>query len=151
MGGPQRQGVPDESPETAQAIREAEARAAGELLLLDRLDFLRLADLNVAGHIESGAFQLRAVLEAFTPDVIYLPHPGEAHPDHQAALPLVRNAALKFLYTVTLNRPWEVERIPFPKRQHRPLPTVLSPEELVTLFQAVRRLKYRTLYTRRAC
>ena len=55
-------------------------------------------------------------------------------------------AALKFLYTVTLNRPWEVERIPFPKRQHRPLPTVLSPEELVTLFQAVRRLKYRTLF-----
>ena len=55
-------------------------------------------------------------------------------------------AALKFLYTVTLNRPWEVERIPFPKRQHRPLPVVLNPEELVTLFQAVRRPKYRALF-----
>jgi hypothetical protein len=36
--------------------------------------------------------------------------------------------ALKFLYTVTLNRPWEVERIPFPKRQHRPLPGGLATE-----------------------
>ena len=55
-------------------------------------------------------------------------------------------AALKFLYTVTLNRPWEVERIPFPKRQPRPLPVVLHPQELVALFQAVRRPKYRTLF-----
>jgi site-specific recombinase XerD len=55
-------------------------------------------------------------------------------------------AALKFLYTVTLKRSWEVERIPFPKQQHRSLPVVLHPEELVTLFQAVRRLKYRALF-----
>ena len=55
-------------------------------------------------------------------------------------------AALKFLYTVTLNRPWDVERIPFPKRQYRPLPVVLHPQELVALFQAVRRPKYRTLF-----
>jgi site-specific recombinase XerD len=55
-------------------------------------------------------------------------------------------AALKFLYTVTLNRSWEVERIPFPKRRHRPLPTVLHPEELQALFQAVRHPKYRSLF-----
>jgi LmbE family N-acetylglucosaminyl deacetylase len=48
-------GVANASSETAQAIREAEARAAGELLFLDRLDFLRLPDLDVAGHIETGA------------------------------------------------------------------------------------------------
>jgi LmbE family N-acetylglucosaminyl deacetylase len=89
-------GVADSSPEAARAIREAEARAAGELLFLDRLDFLRLPDLGVAEHIESGAFQLSAVLEALAPDVIYLPHPGEAHPDHQSALPLVRRALASF-------------------------------------------------------
>jgi integrase/recombinase XerD len=55
-------------------------------------------------------------------------------------------AALKFLYTVTLKRSWEVAHIPFPKQSHRPLPVVLAPEELVNLFQAVRRPKYRTLF-----
>jgi site-specific recombinase XerD len=55
-------------------------------------------------------------------------------------------AALKFLYTVTLKRSWEVAHIPFPKQSHRPLPVVLAPEELVSLFQAVRRPKYRTLF-----
>ena len=89
-------GVADAAPETAREIREAEAGAAGELLFLDRLEFLRLPDLYVAGHIEAGALQLQTVLEAFAPDVIYLPHPGEAHPDHQAALPLVRKALATF-------------------------------------------------------
>jgi LmbE family N-acetylglucosaminyl deacetylase len=89
-------GITGSSPETARAIREAEARAAGELLFLDRLDFLRLPDLDVAGHIETGASQLCAILQALAPDVIYLPHPGEAHPDHQAALPLVRKALASF-------------------------------------------------------
>jgi N-acetylglucosamine malate deacetylase 1 len=78
--------------ETARAIRESEAKAAGEVLSLDRLDFLRLPDSGVADQIDSGAFRLRAVLDALAPSVIYLPHPGEAHPDHQATLPLVSRA-----------------------------------------------------------
>jgi LmbE family N-acetylglucosaminyl deacetylase len=82
-------GVPSE---TVRAIRESEAKAASKVLSLDRLDFLRLPDLGVADHLESGALQLRAILESFIPTVIYLPHPGEAHPDHEATLPLVRQA-----------------------------------------------------------
>jgi LmbE family N-acetylglucosaminyl deacetylase len=85
-------GIAGVSSETARAIREAEANAAGEVLSLARLDFLRLPDLEVADQIESGAIQLRAILEMSAPELIYLPHPGEAHPDHQAALPLVRRA-----------------------------------------------------------
>ena len=55
-------------------------------------------------------------------------------------------ASLKFLYTVTLKRSWEVEHIPFPKQRYRTLPVVLHPEELAALFQAVRRPKYRALF-----
>jgi integrase/recombinase XerD len=58
-------------------------------------------------------------------------------------------AALKFLYTVTLGRPWVVEHLPHPRRREHRLPVVLSPEELVALFAAVRHPKYRTLF--RAC
>jgi integrase/recombinase XerD len=54
-------------------------------------------------------------------------------------------AALKFLYTVTLARPWEVERIPFPRDRRRRLPGVLRQDQLVELFAALRRPKYRAL------
>jgi|SRR5208337_194071 len=55
-------------------------------------------------------------------------------------------AALKFLYSVTLGRSWEVEHIPFPRRRSIPLPQVLHPDELTALFQATRRLQYRALF-----
>lgn len=53
-------------------------------------------------------------------------------------------AALKFLYTVTLRRPFEVESIPR-RRGIRPLPEVLSGTEVEALFEATESLKYRTI------
>jgi site-specific recombinase XerD len=53
-------------------------------------------------------------------------------------------AALRFLYTVTLNRPWEVQRIPFP-RHHRKLPEVLNRDQILSLFRAMHSPKYRAL------
>jgi site-specific recombinase XerD len=50
--------------------------------------------------------------------------------------------ALRFLYRVTLNCPWDVERIRYPKRERR-LPVVLSQEEVVSFLKAVRGIKYR--------
>lgn len=55
-------------------------------------------------------------------------------------------AALKFLYTVTLGRPWEVERIPFPRRAPQAFPEVLQKSQLLQLFTALRSPKYRTLF-----
>jgi integrase/recombinase XerD len=52
--------------------------------------------------------------------------------------------ALRFFYKFTLDKPWMIEHIPFPK-QEKKLPVVLSPEEIATFFQAVGNLKHRTV------
>lgn len=52
------------------------------------------------------------------------------------------HAAIKFLYTVTLDRPVEVQTIPRHRRQ-RPLPDVLSGTEVDAVLGAVRNPKYR--------
>jgi site-specific recombinase XerD len=54
-------------------------------------------------------------------------------------------AALKFLYTITLARPWAVDRIPYPKHRPARLPQVLTADELTALFAALRSIKYRAL------
>jgi len=54
-------------------------------------------------------------------------------------------AALKFLYTVTLDRAWEVQRIPFPRYRRRKLPQVPHREQLLGLFRALRSVKYRAI------
>lgn len=59
------------------------------------------------------------------------------------------HSALKFLYTVTLQRPFDLPCIPRKRRPH-PLPDVLSGSEVRRLFEAFRSPKYRlvamTLY-----
>ena len=55
-------------------------------------------------------------------------------------------AALKFLYSVTLARGFEVESIPRHRKPHH-LPTVLSGSEVQALLDAIRNLKYRTVAT----
>ena len=53
-------------------------------------------------------------------------------------------AALRFLYTVTLQRPGLVTMIPYGKKP-KPLPAVLSPDEVRRLFDAVREPRDRLL------
>ena len=52
--------------------------------------------------------------------------------------------ALRFLYTHTLNRKIEIERIPFPRRE-RKLPLILSREEVKALLEAPARLRDRAI------
>jgi len=53
-------------------------------------------------------------------------------------------SALRFLYRFSLKRDWQVERIIFARRETK-LPVVLSPEEVVLFFNAVRNPKYKTI------
>ncbi len=52
--------------------------------------------------------------------------------------------AMRFFYGVTLNRDWDMQRIPYQKTG-RKLPVVLSCEEVSQLFQAVTNIKHRAI------
>src|SRR5258708_6645109 len=56
----------------------------------------------------------------------------------------VQLAALSFLYRKTLGRPELVSFVSYPKR-HKPLPTVLSLEEVGALIQAIRVARYQAI------
>jgi len=53
-------------------------------------------------------------------------------------------AALRFLYRVTIGRGWDFEAIRYPKGEKR-LPVVLSPSEIAVFFHAVPSLKHRAI------
>jgi site-specific recombinase XerD len=52
--------------------------------------------------------------------------------------------ALKFLYVVTLKRPEVVKNLSHPKRP-KTLPVILSPEEVLRVFAAIRSVKYKAI------
>lgn len=52
--------------------------------------------------------------------------------------------ALRFLYRITMKRPWEVEKIPCLKKPER-LPVILDKEEVKRVFAATANLKHRTM------
>ena len=55
-------------------------------------------------------------------------------------------SALRFLYKVTLKRPWAPDEIPMPKKPFK-LPVVLSPAEVLHFLSCVGNLKHRTILT----
>jgi LmbE family N-acetylglucosaminyl deacetylase len=78
--------------EEARRIREREADEAAAVLGATSTVFLRGPDWTVGDTIETLAMALRPILADQAPAIIYLPHAGEWHPDHAAALPLVSAA-----------------------------------------------------------
>jgi LmbE family N-acetylglucosaminyl deacetylase len=72
--------------EEARRTREAEASAAAKILGLKDLVFFRFPDSSLSEHIDAAARRLTSSIESLKPDLIYLPHPQEWHPDHKAAV-----------------------------------------------------------------
>ena len=98
-------GIENLPPEEVRMIREKEAHEATNILGVTRIDFLRLPDLALDENMEAAARRLAPLLEEHHPDLIFLPHPDENHPDHRVALPLVRasfNRVPSLLYSPQL-------------------------------------------------
>jgi len=73
-------------------VREQEARSAARLLGIKKTFFLRAPDWTAGNEQERLAEELRRLFSENPPDLIYLPHPGEWHPDHKISLAVVRAA-----------------------------------------------------------
>jgi LmbE family N-acetylglucosaminyl deacetylase len=78
--------------EKAWRLREAEAAKAAKVLGISSLTFLRQSDWYLGDQIKRAATALRPIIKSIAPDLIYLPHEGEWHPDHKAAAPIIRAA-----------------------------------------------------------
>ncbi len=78
--------------EEAWQVREAEAAQAAEVLNISQLIFLRCPDWFVGDGVGAAGKLLGPILERERPQMIYVPHVREWHPDHQAALPVVQSA-----------------------------------------------------------
>ena len=80
----------------ARRLREAEAVSAAEILGIARLEFLRLPDWSLGEHTDAAVENLTALLDAAQPDIIYVPNPKDAHPDHRAAAVAVHDAVSRW-------------------------------------------------------
>ena len=85
-------GLKQLAPAQAWEIREREARKAAKIIGLAELFFLRQPDWYLRASKKKAAAALHPILKRELPKLIYLPHPREWHPDHQAALPILRAA-----------------------------------------------------------
>jgi LmbE family N-acetylglucosaminyl deacetylase len=75
--------------EEAWRVREREAARASKILGIQALTFLHRPDWYLNECVEETGTALAPILERQCPEMIYLPHPGESHPDHKACLPVV--------------------------------------------------------------
>jgi N-acetylglucosamine malate deacetylase 1 len=78
--------------DAAWQTREAEARAAGKVLGIADMHFLRQADWMLGEVIAPAAETLANILTSEGPQLIYVPHPHEWHPDHKAAVEILRKS-----------------------------------------------------------
>jgi LmbE family N-acetylglucosaminyl deacetylase len=79
------------APEETARLREDEAQAAARILEIEGIEFWREPD----GALSSGPSltgRLRETILDWGPQILYVPHDREDHPDHRAAARLVRQA-----------------------------------------------------------
>ena len=103
--------------EEAWRIREREAQEAACVLGLADARFLRCPDWFLGEHIEEATGALRVVLLEQRPELVYVPHELEWHPDHKAALAALRLALAGLDEKTPVIRTFEVWT-PLPEYDH---------------------------------
>ena len=99
--------------------------------------YLRCARHFVSHHMRSPEEMGEQEIRSF---LLHLVRDRKASP---STLGMYVNA-LKFLYTVTLKRPEPVNNLSHPKRP-KTLPVILSPEEVLRVFAAIRSVKHKAI------
>ena len=94
--------------EKAWQIREEEVQRAAKILGVAGTTFLRQPDWCLGDHIEAAASALTPVLQKLKPEMIYLPHTDEWHPDHKACWPILQQAIKAAGITPSTIRGYEV-------------------------------------------
>jgi len=118
--------------EKAWAVREREAKTAATILGVAHVHFLRQPDWMLGDHLKPAARALRPVLLTEQPHLIYVPHEAEWHPDHQAALSVLRLALKSWRGTLPQLRTYEVWS-PLPTHDHVEDITRVMPVKLKAL------------------
>ncbi len=118
--------------EQAWAIREREAKAAARILGLAGVEFLRQPDWSVGDQVAEAARALCPILKREEARLIYLPHPNEWHPDHRAALSVLRAALRRCRLPARELRAYEVWT-PLSEYDHVEDITALMPRKLRAL------------------
>ena len=85
------QSGPDIPPSVTRVIREREAQNAAEIIGYRDLEFWHQPD-GLLQATRDLSEKLVGVIEAWRPDIIYVPHSDEQHSDHRAAARLVRRS-----------------------------------------------------------
>ena len=75
-------------------VREAEAMRAAKLLKLGPIEFWRQPD-GAMKETPELIERLAKAIKRLKPDVVYLPHDREMHPDHRTAVRLLKRALAK--------------------------------------------------------
>jgi LmbE family N-acetylglucosaminyl deacetylase len=118
--------------ERAWAIREAEAKKAAAILGLGATFFLRCSDWMLGDEIPRVAGLLAPLLKQLKPKLVYLPHPQDGHPDHQAAWPILRAALKRGRLPAPNLRAYELWS-PMPRYDHVENITSVMPRKLKAL------------------
>jgi len=78
--------------EEAARVREQEAGSAAAILGLASVKFLRRPDGHLDDCVKECAKLLSPILERERPQVVYMPHERDWHPDHRASVSIVQRA-----------------------------------------------------------